>query len=248
MNSLFKRSVSKAAAALCAAATLIAAHPALANSSANAAVDITEPVREAKSESMVKGDERFQELFASWSALDKVKTTPSGVADVTFESPVVSVPSRMPVDGARMSSSFGMRTHPVLGVRRGHKGIDLAAPTGTPVYATADGIVGRADWFSSYGLYISIDHGADLETRYAHLSRLAVAAGDTVQAGDVIGYVGSTGRSTGPHLHYEVRVDGVAVNPIPYMKETEAQRRMASAESSLLEGRRRAGRDGQGGQ
>ncbi|WP_416232766.1 M23 family metallopeptidase, partial [Erythrobacter sp. T5W1-R] len=79
----------------------------------------------------------------------------------------------------------------------------------------------RADWYSSYGLYISLEHGASLQTRYAHLSRLAVAAGDTVKKGDLIGYVGSTGRSTGPHLHYEVRVDGVAVNPIPYMMEDE---------------------------
>ena len=95
--------------------------------------------------------------------------------------------------------------------------------TGTPVYATADGIISRADWYSSYGLFISVNHGAAMSTRYAHLSRLAVAAGDNVKKGDLIGYVGSTGRSTGPHLHYEVRVDGVAVNPIPYMVESEAQ-------------------------
>ena len=99
----------------------------------------------------------------------------------------------------------------------------------------------RADWFSSYGLYVSIDHGADLETRYAHMSRLAVAAGDRVKKGDVIGYVGSTGRSTGPHLHYEVRVDGVAVNPIPYMVETEEQIQMAEERSDMLPGRRRVG-------
>ena len=116
-----------------------------------------------------------------------------------------------------------MRNHPVLRKRRKHNGVDLAAPTGTPVYATADGIVGKAQWFSSYGLYIRIDHGADLETRYAHMSKLAVAAGERVRKGDIIGYVGSTGRSTGPHLHYEVRIDGVAVNPIPYMVETQAQ-------------------------
>jgi murein DD-endopeptidase MepM/ murein hydrolase activator NlpD len=113
-----------------------------------------------------------------------------------------------------------MRTHPVLGGARAHKGIDLAAPVGTPVYATADGIVERADWFSSYGLYVAIEHGSNLETRYAHMSRLAVAAGERVKKGEVIGYVGSTGRSTGPHLHYEVRVSGAAVNPIPYMAET----------------------------
>lgn len=119
-----------------------------------------------------------------------------------------------------------MRRHPVLGRRRNHKGVDLAAPTGTPIFATADGIVGRANWFSSYGLYISIDHGASIETRYAHMSKLAVAAGERVRQGQVIGYVGSTGRSTGPHLHYEVRVDGVAVNPVPYMVQSKAQERV----------------------
>ena len=116
-----------------------------------------------------------------------------------------------------------MRTHPVTGGRRAHKGIDLAAPTGTPVYATADGMVERANWFSSYGKFIKIDHGASMETRFAHLSRISVSAGERVKKGQLIGYVGSTGRSTGPHLHYEVRIDGRAVNPMPYMVESEAQ-------------------------
>lgn len=133
----------------------------------------------------------------------------------------------MPLAAAKLTSDYGMRTHPVVGGRRAHKGVDLAAPTGTPVYATADGIVSRANHFSSYGLYISLHHGAALETRYAHLSRLAVATGQRVNKGDVIGYVGSTGRSTGPHLHYEVRMDGEAVNPIPYMVESEAQQAFA---------------------
>lgn len=218
--SIVVRQLSKCAA-LCAAALLgSAAAPALANSSANSAAsaDIVAPVRDAQDESLTNGDQRFRALFTSWTTLES-----SSAPGVTFERPVISVPSRMPLEGAALTSGFGMRTHPVLGGRRQHSGIDLAAPTGTPVYATADGIIGRADWYSSYGLYISIDHGADMETRYAHLSRLAVAAGDTVRKGDLIGYVGSTGRSTGPHLHYEVRVDGLAVNPIPYMVESETQ-------------------------
>lgn len=251
MNALLKRPFFKAVAAFGAAAACMAASPAFANSSANAAAsaDVAEPVREAQADSLGRSDERFQELFASWSALDTAApTTPNGVAQPIFEQPTVSVPSIMPLNNARMTSGYGMRDHPVLRQRRAHKGVDLAAPTGTPVYATADGLVGRADWFSSYGLYISIDHGAELETRYAHLSRLAVAAGDRVQKGDLIGYVGSTGRSTGPHLHYEVRVDGVAVNPIPYMVETEAQTRiapqMATSSADMLPGRRRAGAAG----
>nr|WP_095013303.1 M23 family metallopeptidase [Tsuneonella mangrovi] len=192
--------------------------PALAASSA-AATDITAPVREAKAASISGGDEQFKQLFTSWQSLDQ--NGPS-VPPVTSTS--VSIPSQMPVDSARTTSNFGMREHPVLGGLRKHKGIDLAAPVGTPVHATADGVVERADRFSSYGLFVAIDHGANLETRYAHMSRLAVAEGEHVKKGEVIGYVGSTGRSTGPHLHYEVRVDGQAVNPAPYMVETPAQR------------------------
>ena len=209
----------------------IAASPALANSSAAAAADVTEPVRQAQGETLTSGDTRFRQLFASWESLDNAG--PAGPA----AQPAVSIPSRMPLSGSRLSSGYGMRDHPVIGGRRNHKGVDLAAPTGTPIYATADGIVGRADWFSSYGLFVRIEHGADLETRYAHMSKLAVAAGETVKKGDIIGYVGSTGRSTGPHLHYEVRIDGVAVNPIPYMVESEAQQAFALAQSG-----------GQGGQ
>ncbi|MBV7258729.1 M23 family metallopeptidase [Erythrobacter sp. WH158] len=227
----------KVVSATAAAAALVATAPASASNAANtantnntAAADITQPIEEAKSESLKSGDPRFRQLFASWTALDE-----KGPGAPVTQQPVVSVPSRSPLAGAKLTSGYGMRNHPVLRRRARHKGVDLAAPTGTPIYATADGIIERADWFSSYGLYISIDHGSDLETRYAHMSRLAVAAGDAVRKGDVIGYVGSTGRSTGPHLHYEVRVDGVAVNPIPYMIEPETQ--VAASEQTKLTGR-----------
>lgn len=216
------RRIAKAAAASGAALLTIAATPALANSSAAAAADMTAPVEEAQS--AANGDAQFQQLFASWRSLDG-KRAEQPVLTATD----ISIPSRMPLEGARMTSDYGMRTHPVLGGRRSHNGIDLAAPTGTPVYATADGIVSRANRFSSYGLYVSIEHGAKLQTRFAHLSKLAVADGQRVKKGDVIGYVGSTGRSTGPHLHYEVRVDGQAVNPIPYMVESDAQQAFAMA-------------------
>ncbi len=89
--------------------------------------------------------------------------------------------------------------------------------------------VSKAEWFSSYGKFVSIEHGADLQTRFAHMSGITVKAGTRVKKGDVIGYVGSTGRSTGPHLHYEVRIAGKAVNPVPYMVESEAQRAFALA-------------------
>lgn len=224
------RHVLKLAATACSAILVSAASPAFANAanSATASADMVEPLRETQGDVVDTSDRRFKSLFASWTALERTSPTLGTGADLTaysapFAQPAVSVPSRMPLEGAQLTSSYGMRTHPVLGGRRKHTGIDLAAPTGTPVYATADGVIGRADWYSSYGLYISINHGAAMETRYAHLSRLAVAAGDNVKKGDLIGYVGSTGRSTGPHLHYEVRVEGLAVNPIPYMVQSEAQ-------------------------
>lgn len=163
-------------------------------------------------------DAQFRELFAKWEN----PSQPAGVGQ-----PIVAVPSRMPVEHARLSSGYGTRIHPVLGQRMGHKGIDLAAPTGTPIYATADGVVSRAGAFSTYGNFVSIEHGGKIQTRYAHMSRIAVAAGAKIKKGDIIGYVGSTGRSTGPHLHYEVRIDGQSVNPVPYMLESQAQQAFA---------------------
>jgi murein DD-endopeptidase MepM/ murein hydrolase activator NlpD len=136
------------------------------------------------------------------------------------------------VDGFRLTIEYCMRVHPFLGGRRAHKGIDLGAPIGTPIYATAVGVVGKAAWFGGYGLFVALEHGGDLETRYGHMSRLNVAEGQMVHKGDVIGFVGTTGNSTGPHLHYEVRVDGEAVNPIPYMQGD----RMAAADSDSTGG------------
>jgi murein DD-endopeptidase MepM/ murein hydrolase activator NlpD len=129
----------------------------------------------------------------------------------------VALPSSMPVAARAMTSGFGYRRHPTLGGIRAHHGVDLAAPTGSPIVATSDGRVGKADWNGGYGLFVSLEHGGGVETRYGHMSRLNVVAGQKVRKGDVIGYVGSTGRSTGPHLHYEVRQDGRAVNPAPLL-------------------------------
>ena len=215
--------------ALAVLASLGLAAPALANASATAA-DITAPLREAQAAKagVRGGDEEFRRLFASWNSTSTVS--------VPTRPRSVSIPSRMPLDGAGLTSGFGMRTHPVLGGRRQHKGIDLASPIGSPIYATADGVVSRADWFSSYGLYISLDHGASLETRYGHLSRLNVAEGQTVRKGDLIGYVGTTGRSTGPHLHYEVRISGTAVNPVPYMQGDAWAGTLAVKDSSSAKG------------
>ena len=120
---------------------------------------------------------------------------------------------KTPVDGARISSGFGMRRHPVLGYNKMHKGMDFAAPTGTPIYAAGDGIVEEAGRKGSYGKYVRIRHNSKLKTAYAHMHRVKVKSGTRVRQGDVIGSVGSTGRSTGPHLHYEVLLSGKQVNP-----------------------------------
>lgn len=122
---------------------------------------------------------------------------------------------KTPIDGARMSSGFGMRRHPVLGYSKMHRGLDFAAPTGTPIYAAGDAVVDYAGRFSTFGNYIRLKHNGTLKTAYAHLSRIkpSVKVGTRVKQGEVIGYVGTTGRSTGPHLHYEILINDNHVDP-----------------------------------
>lgn len=122
-------------------------------------------------------------------------------------------PSGAPVRWSGLTSRFGMRFHPLLNQSRLHAGIDLRAAMGDPVRATSAGVVQSAGWQGGYGLAVRIDHGRGIETRYAHLSRLNVGSGQVIKPGDIIGFVGSTGRSTGPHLHYEVRQNGRPVDP-----------------------------------
>ena len=119
----------------------------------------------------------------------------------------------MPVNG-RVTSGFGERFHPILGYERFHAGLDLAAAAGTPIVAAADGKVVSAGWAGGYGRQVAIVHAGGLETRYGHMSRIAAYAGEAVHRGDVIGYVGSSGLSTGPHLHFEVTRNGRPVNPL----------------------------------
>ena len=121
-----------------------------------------------------------------------------------------------PVAGP-LTSGFGSRRHPITGETRLHAGLDIAAPAGTPVAAPAAGTVVTAGWAGGYGLLVAIDHGDGLQTRMAHLSRVDVAVGQRVAAGEQVGAVGSTGLSTGPHLHFEVRVGGVAQDPAPWL-------------------------------
>ncbi len=119
----------------------------------------------------------------------------------------------MPVSGGHITSNFGMRFHPILGYSRMHQGIDIGAAWGSPIYAVADGMVSYAGPHGGHGNFVRLDHGGGFGTGYAHMSRIGVSPGERVRAGQVIGYVGSTGLSTGPHLHYEVYQGGVPVDP-----------------------------------
>jgi murein DD-endopeptidase MepM/ murein hydrolase activator NlpD len=127
-----------------------------------------------------------------------------------------STPSAWPVRGW-ITSPFGNRTSPFSGILKFHEGLDIAAQTGTPVMAPADGVVVKAGFSTGYGNMVEISHGYGIKTIFAHNSRLNVKAGQRVRRGDVISYVGDSGSSTGPHLHYEVRLNGLPVNPTKYM-------------------------------
>ncbi len=135
---------------------------------------------------------------------------------------LADAPSLWPVEG-RITSSFGERLDPFNGEGAFHSGVDIAASIGTPVRAASDGTVVQAGMDAGYGRRIELDHGHDLSTLYGHLSSIAVLPGQHVEQGQVIGYVGESGRATGPHLHYEVRVHNVPVNPHKYLRETYDQ-------------------------
>ena len=132
------------------------------------------------------------------------------------------LPNVWPLEG-RLMSYFGRREDPLSGEGAIHTGIDISAQSGTPVHVTADGIVVHAEWAGAYGKLIVVEHGGGIQTYYAHLSRINVAVGQGVRRGDLIGNSGTTGKTTGPHLHYEVRRGGTAVNPKTYMRTTLAQ-------------------------
>jgi murein DD-endopeptidase MepM/ murein hydrolase activator NlpD len=135
---------------------------------------------------------------------------------------LVTVPLRKPVEGdLDESSGFGVRNDPFIGKPAMHTGIDFRGDSGDPVHATATGTVTEAGWSGGYGRMVEIDHGNGFATRYGHLSKIDVKAGQSIKIGQVIGEIGSTGRSTGPHLHYETRIDGDAVNPQKFLHAGE---------------------------
>jgi len=135
------------------------------------------------------------------------------------EEMLASIPAIQPVkkeELTRMASGYGMRMHPILKIRKMHEGMDFTAKAGTPIYASGNGTVTRADRSPSFGNVVYIEHGYGYKTVYAHMKTIATRKGKTVKRGDVIGYVGNTGRSVAPHLHYEVHKNGRPVNPIYY--------------------------------
>jgi len=132
---------------------------------------------------------------------------------------LASIPAILPVklvDLTRMASGYKWRMHPILKIRKFHKGMDFTAPTGTPIYASGNGKVIRSSRSATYGRVVYIDHGYGYRTIYAHMSKIKAKRGQNVKRGDLIGYVGNTGRSVSAHLHYEVRKNGKALNPINF--------------------------------
>lgn len=154
-------------------------------------------------------DPRFAELFVNWKRVEQL------------EQGLTALPAYVPVKTFTYTSHFGVRYDPFHGGAAMHTGLDMAGSMGEPVYASAAGTVVRAGRFGAYGNCIDVDHGKGIITRYGHLSRIAVEVGDRVEMGARIGAMGSTGRSTGTHLHFEVRIDGRAVDPRPFLDASQ---------------------------
>lgn len=173
-------------------------------------------------------DKTFSNLFSSWKRIEAVNSPVVHAA--------IYIPTGRPVEKLALTSNYGVRTDPFNGHARMHKGIDIPGPIGTPVYATADGIVGRAQWVNGYGNFIELEHGNETETRYGHLSKLMVEPNQRVHRGQLIGLMGSTGRSTGSHLHYEIRIAGQAINPLPFVTGSERALALNTSDRPALGG------------
>jgi murein DD-endopeptidase MepM/ murein hydrolase activator NlpD len=181
----------------------------------------------ATSAQAAPGDTQFASLFSAWQKLDGPAASGTQTA---------AIPSRKPVEDIKLTSSYGVRNDPFNGSHRMHQGIDIPGALGTPIYATADGVVSRAEWAGGYGNLVEITHGNGLQTRYGHMSKLIALPNQRVVRGQLIGLMGSTGRSTGSHLHYEVRIAGSAVNPVPYLEGTNYEVALAAARSRVAMG------------
>lgn len=161
-------------------------------------------------------------LYAQSLSFDELKSKAASRQDM-----LAHIPSVLPINvkDYTMSSGYGLRTDPVYGSSKFHEGLDFAADEGTPIFATADGVIEFAGWKGGYGNCVDVNHGYNYMTRYGHMSKILARPGQHVKRGEPIGLVGSTGKSTGPHVHYEVRFKGEAQNPINYyyMDLTPAQ-------------------------
>ena len=175
-----------------------------------AKVDSDLALKKAEAERMLREQDEINDEIAALSR-QETATSGGGGGKVYSGSLVWPCPSY-----SRISSQYGYRTHPISGTRKLHKGLDIAASSGNPVIAAASGTVVKSYFSSSYGNYVVISHGGGLMTAYAHMTRRLVSAGQTVAAGQQVGTVGSTGNSTGPHLHFEVYVGGSTTNPMNY--------------------------------
>lgn len=160
--------------------------------------------------------DKANQLIVRLSAQSRSFDTIADIAQRKSEM-LTAIPAIRPLKNMRaITSGFGARYHPILKTMRVHTGVDMAAPKGTPIYATADGVVSREKGGSGYGIVVIINHGYSYKTVYAHMSKKIVKPGQKVKRGEIIGYVGNTGLSFGSHLHYEVIKNGVKVNPVHY--------------------------------
>ena len=157
--------------------------------------------------------EEFSQIFSIWQQQSALENLESTRVEPRRKGSDYSN-RRMPY----ISSDFGLRWDSMTKQHRLHKGLDIPGAFGSSIYATANGVVREAGWRGSYGLFVEIEHSKRVRTRYAHLSRINVVKGQKVRRNDIVGFMGSTGRSTGSHLHYEIYVDGVAVDPEPFFR------------------------------
>lgn len=183
---------------------------------AKAALD-SKKRQEQKSLAEVKDAQ--EDLFVQMEKLEKDAKAVEETIRRLSKGTVVGSVSTWPVSGYyTISSPFGWRTHPITRKRSLHTGVDIPAPNSTPIITAGAGTVIYSGWYGAYGNTVIIDHGKSYSTLYAHQSKIGVSSGQTVKAGQRIGYVGSTGWSTGPHLHFEIRIDGKPTDPLPYVR------------------------------
>ena len=206
---------------------------------------LAEPIREAGFGGSEKFDARavgqYPYILSDFRAIEKlqrqsqVELQSYGQLETILDQKLLAWAARPAIqplsneDLKRLHLTYGMRPHPILSILREHKGLDFAADHGAPVYATGDGVISNAYFSGSYGNVIFVKHESEYESRYAHLSKFAVGVGDKVKRGQLIGYVGNTGYSVAPHLHYEILYKGAHVNPIHFF-----QRNLSNVEYQKL--------------